>query len=82
VHDPLNVPRSRQELIEAHLSDDDVVVLITHLKGRVEKYGDVQAAKLLLEFKYGKNPEPISTEKSLEQLLMQSPLSTTGADSE
>lgn len=75
-------PRSREELIETHLSDDDIVLLITHLKQRVEKYGDVQAAKLLIEFKYGKNPDPPSNSKSLEELFLASPLSQGALGSE
>ena len=39
-------PRTREDLIASELSDEDIIVLIHHLKARVEKYGDVQAAKI------------------------------------
>lgn len=68
------LPRTREQLIDAHLSDDDIVEIITALRERVAKYGDVQAARLLLEFKYGKNPEPVQTGETLDDLMMQSPL--------
>lgn len=77
----MNPPRTREELIAAHLTDDDIVEIITHLRARVEKYGDVQAARLLLEFRYGKSPEPPQEGSSLEQLLMESPLASGRTDS-
>lgn len=78
----MDYPRTRQELIETHLSDDDIVILLTHLKARVEKYGDVQAAKLLIEFKYGKNPEPPSNSQTLEELFLETPAASRGLGSE
>lgn len=75
-------PRTREELIDTHLTDDDIVLLLTHLKGRVERYGDVQAAKLLIEFKYGKNPEPPSNQKTLDELFLVGPLADGALGSE
>jgi hypothetical protein len=78
----VDIPRTREELIDTHLSDDDIVIIIHSLKERIAKYGDVQAARLLFEFKYGKNPEPPSGDKSLAELMLESPLAKTGLGSE
>lgn len=66
--------RTREELIESHLSDDDIVEVLEALKFRATTQGDVMAAKALLEFKYGKNPEPPSNAQTLEELMAQEPL--------
>lgn len=78
----MDIPRTREELIDTHLSDDDIVVIIHSLKERIAKYGDVQAARLLFEFKYGKNPEPPSNQRTLEELMLESPAATSGLGSE
>lgn len=75
-------PRTREDLIASELSDEDIIILIHHLKARVEKYGDVQAARLLIEFKYGKNPDPPSQTTSLEDLMLAGPLAPSGLGSE
>lgn len=79
---PAISPRTREELIEAHLSDDDIVLVLAEMKRRASEQGDVQAAKLLLEFKYGKNPEPPSSQETLEELLLANPLSDHTLDSQ
>lgn len=76
------VVRTREELIEAHLSDDDIVLILTEMKRRASEQGDVMAAKLLLEFKFGKNPEPVSTGQTLEDLMLQTPLADGNLSSE
>lgn len=77
-----NFPRTRERLIEAHLTDSDIVEILTQLKRRAVEQGDWNAAKLLLEFKYGRNPEPPNNNVTLEELLMQTPLSSGQTDSE
>jgi hypothetical protein len=67
-------PTTREELINTHLTDSDIAVIIAKLKERVEAYGDVQAAKLLFEFKFGKNPEAPHEGTSLEELMLSGPL--------
>lgn len=71
--------RTREDLIESHLSDDDIVEIIFKLRERVAMYGDVAAAKLLFEFKYGKNPEPPSQQTSLEELIAEHPLANVSS---
>lgn len=78
----MEIPRTREELIDTHLSDDDIVLILHSLKERIEKYGDVQAARLLFEFKYGKNPEPPSNDKTLQELMLESPAAAFGMGSE
>lgn len=78
----MNIPRTREELIDSHLTDDDIVLVITALRLKVERTGDVMAAKLLWEFKYGKNPEPPSRETTLEELMLEGPLASTALGSE
>jgi len=58
------------------LTDGDIAVVIAKLKERVDAYGDVQAAKLLFEFKFGKNPEPPHEGTTLEELMLEGPMST------
>lgn len=73
--------RTRAELIDTHLSDDDIVEILTGLK-RAAAAGEWAAAKLLIEFKYGRNPEPIVTDLTLEDLMAQTPLGVVpGPDS-
>lgn len=73
--------RTREDLINTHLSDDDIVEIITSMK-RAALSGEWPAAKLLLEFKYGRNPEPIQTDRTLEDLLAETPLGVApGPDS-
>lgn len=74
--------RTREELIESHLSDDDIVEVLTALKFRATTQGDVMAAKALLEFKYGRNPEPPNNSQTLEELFMAAPLADGRTDSE
>lgn len=69
-------PQTREELINTHLTDADIAVVIAKLKDRVAEYGDVQAAKLLFEFKFGKNPEPPHEGTTLEELMLEGPMST------
>lgn len=65
-------PRSREELIEGHLSDDAIIDILEGLKERASR-GDWNAAKLLIEFRFGKNPEPPHTGMTLEDLMAASP---------
>lgn len=78
----METPRTREELIDTHLTDSDIAELISHLKDRVSKYGDVAAAKLLVEFKYGRNPEPPNNNQTLEDLFLATPLSGEALSSE
>lgn len=75
-------PRTREQLIEAHLTDSDIVEILTQLKRRAVEQGDWNAAKLLLEFKYGRNPEPPNNAQTLEDLFMATPLATGQTDTE
>ncbi len=75
-------PTTREELINTHLTDSDIAVIIAKLKERVEAYGDVQAAKLLFEFKFGKNPEAPHEGTTLEELMLATPLSDGALGSE
>lgn len=75
-------PQTREELINTHLTDADIATVIAKLKERVEMYGDVQAAKLLFEFKFGKNPEPPHEGTTLEELMLATPLSDGALGSE
>lgn len=68
--------RTRAELIDTHLTDDDIVLVLDRLKS-LALSGDWQAAKLLLEFKYGRNPEPVNNDLSLEDLMAETPLGVT-----
>lgn len=73
--------RTREDLINTHLSDNDIVEILTSMK-RAALAGEWPAAKLLLEFKYGRNPEPVSTNLTLEELMAQTPLGVApGPDS-
>lgn len=65
--------RTREDLINTHLSDDDIVMILTRLKEQALA-GEWQAAQMLLKFKYGSNPEPIQTDRTLEDLLAETPL--------
>lgn len=69
----VETPRTREELINSALPDETILFLISKLVERVEAYGDVQAARLLFEFRYGKSPEPPSEGTSLEQLMASAP---------
>lgn len=69
---PADFDRSRHQLIETHLTDDDIVEIITALKEKA-KQGNYEAGKALFELKYGKNPEPPSDQVTLEQLLYETP---------
>lgn len=65
--------RTRQDLIDVHLSDNDIVEILTVLKEKA-KLGSYEHIKILMELKYGKNPPPPSNERSLEDLLLESPI--------
>lgn len=67
------IVRTREDLINTHLSDDDIVEIITSMK-KAALSGEWPAAKLLLEFKYGRNPDPIQTNLTLEELMAETPL--------
>lgn len=73
--------RSREDLLAAHLADDDVVEIITRLKA-LALSGDVMAIRLAMELKYGKNPEPPKAGQTLEDLMMENPLAQGRPDSE
>lgn len=68
--------RSRQDLIETHITDSDIVDIITALKEKA-KLGSYEHAKAVVELKYGKNPEPPKNDRTLEDLLWESPLGPT-----
>lgn len=70
-----DVPRTREELIDSILSDEAIEEILTVLKQRVRADGDVRAAQLLLDFRYGRNPEPPSGEESLSELFLRTPTS-------
>lgn len=76
----MSTPKTREALISSELPDQAIIEIIQHLRARVEKYGDVQAARLLLEFRFGKSPEPPQEGSSLEQILMQTPLGNGQTD--
>lgn len=68
-------PRTREALIQSALPDETILEIIQKLVDRVNQYGDVQAARVLFEFRYGKSPEPPNEGTSLEALLLATPLS-------
>ena len=43
---------------------------------------EVEAAKLLIEFKYGRNPDPPQQGTTLEDLMLDGPLAPAGLGSE
>lgn len=74
--------RTREALIESLLPDSVIEDIIVSLRARVAQYGDVQAARVLFEFRYGKNPEPPNEGTTLEQLMQPHPLAIGTLDSE
>lgn len=74
--------RTREALIESALPDEVILAVIAKLIERVEMYGDVQAARVLFEFRYGKNPEAPAEGTTLEQLFLENPLAVGALDSE
>lgn len=74
--------KTREELILSALPDDVILEIVELLIERVRKYGDVQASRVLFEFRYGKNPEPPQEGTTLEQLMLQQPLSVGALGSE
>jgi hypothetical protein len=76
------VPRTREELIDSTLSDEVIEEILGVLILRVKSDGDVRAAQLLLDFRYGRNPEPPSGDESLQDLFLRTPTSLEPLSSE
>lgn len=74
--------RTREALIQSLLPDSVIEEIIIALRARVAQYGDVQAARVLFEFRYGKSPEPPNEGTTLEDLMQLNPLTTAVLDSE
>lgn len=75
-------PSTREDLIASALPDELILEIIALLVERVRKYGDVPASKVLLEFRYGKNPDAPQEGTTLEQIMLQTPLSVGALGSE